>query len=177
MNKISLWFMTVTTAGLLAACGTTTDQQGAGETAQETASVEIVPSKASSSTEEIKVSSRAAPEQKKENTIAKIEEPIKELELEIEVPPASILQGKSPDEILAVFGEPVLLRKDEPAEVWQYLTDTCALHLIFYSKDGAEPKVTFVAMNDRNKALKIKSKACFKSQLKRVGAERAKALS
>lgn len=170
MKKLSLWLLNCTLIALLAACGATVEPKGS---KLEQASVEINPSKETKAVEKVKTTSDRASVEHDNDTIAKIEEPAQKFE----VPPASVLKGKSPDEILAVFGEPVLLRKDEPAQVWQYLTATCALHLVFYSENGAAPKVTFVAMNDRNKALKIKSEACFKSQLKRVGFERAQALS
>jgi hypothetical protein len=106
-----------------------------------------------------------------------LKEPIDEQEPEFQIPPATVLNGKTTDEILAVFGKPVLLREDEPAQIWQYLTSKCALHIVFYAEGDAAPVVTYVAMNDRVKALSVDEKDCFKSQLQRIGFERAKALS
>ncbi|MEH6402327.1 MAG: hypothetical protein V7750_03065 [Sneathiella sp.] len=98
----------------------------------------------------------------------------------IPLPKVGVLMGKTTQEIEAVFGSPVLLRKDKPAEVWQYLTKDCALHLTFYpttkvSSDSLT--VQHISMNDRHKVIVVDSEACFGSQLRRVGEDRAQALS
>lgn len=96
----------------------------------------------------------------------------------IPLPPVGVLRGKSTAEIEAVFGKPVLLRKDKPAQVWQYLTSKCALHLVFYPEDDANGtlRVKYFSMNDRDVGQKADSKPCFKSQLNRVGVSQAKIL-
>ena len=102
------------------------------------------------------------------------EEPVRE------IPKISVLMGKSVSEIETVFGKPNLRRKDKPAEVWQYLTSDCALHLIFYPENGEKSgklTVQHIAMNDRQKAVTADVKACFGSQLRKVGEERAGQLS
>lgn len=96
------------------------------------------------------------------------------------VPKVSVLMGKTTQEIEDVFGSPVLLRKDKPAEVWQYLTKDCALHLTFYPTTVEKSNnltVQHVSMNDRNKVIVVDSEVCFGSQLRRVGEDRAQALS
>ncbi|MFT6559054.1 hypothetical protein [Sneathiella sp.] len=100
-------------------------------------------------------------------------------EPEPEIPKVSVLMGKTISEIKAVFGDPALRRKDKPAEVWQYLTSECALHLIFYpetDKKTGKLTVQHIAMNDRKKAYLSDARACFGSQLKKVG-EHAEILS
>ena len=96
------------------------------------------------------------------------------------LPKIGVLLGKTRQEIEKVFGSPVLLRKDKPAEVWQYLTKDCALHLVFYptSKDKFSGlTVQHISTNDRKKVVVVDSEACFGSQLRRVGEDRAQALS
>ncbi|WP_142849173.1 hypothetical protein [Telmatospirillum sp. J64-1] len=46
------------------------------------------------------------------------------------------LQGLSAAEIVSVLGEPQLLRRDAPAQIWQYHGETCILDLFFYEDDG-----------------------------------------
>ncbi|WP_373085835.1 hypothetical protein [Sneathiella sp.] len=70
------------------------------------------------------------------------------------VPGTDILIGRKTAEILQIFGEPTLLRKEAPAEVWQYLSQNCALHLFFYPADmateGGELEVRHIAVNNRD---------------------------
>lgn len=109
-----------------------------------------------------------------EQEIKKIPVPRKPL------PEITVLMGKSAAEIEQVFGRPVLQRKDEPAEVWQYLTDDCALHLVFYpgTKEAKSNLVVqHVSMNDRNKAIEVNARKCFGSQLRKVGEDRVQTLS
>jgi len=99
-------------------------------------------------------------------------------ELEFEVPEVSILKGKAPGEIEAIFGTPVLKRRDKPTEMWQYLTNTCALHLVFYpeGKDGPL-SVQYISMNSRETVKSVPTDTCFESQLRRLGAEKVKDLT
>lgn len=85
-----------------------------------------------------------------------------------------VLIGKTSREIEAAFGQPHLLRKDAPAEVWQYLADGCAMNLFFFPEgDGKVLVINHVAINGRDVASqnKIDSKQCFNDHLKEVGAE------
>ncbi len=119
----------------------------------------------------------------KESVVAKLSDPDDQSpsakpEVEMIVPPVDVLKGKTSAEIMDIFGEPNLLRKDKPAEVWQYLTKNCALHLVFYPESDSDIlRVTYFAMNDRKAAEQVSLKGCFKSQLKRVDLEKIKALS
>jgi hypothetical protein len=42
------------------------------------------------------------------------------------------LVGASPTALQALFGPPLLLRRDGPAEVWLYRSSACAIDLILY---------------------------------------------
>lgn len=46
--------------------------------------------------------------------------------------------NKTQAEVRALFGEPALLRREAPSEVWQYLADTpsCVMILVLYPVDG-----------------------------------------
>lgn len=88
-----------------------------------------------------------------------------------QIPEVTVLMGKSANEIEYIFGRPVLQRKDKPAEIWQYLTGECALHLVFYpaqEKKQGELTVHFVSMNDRKTVTEANTKKCFGSQLRKI---------
>ncbi len=107
------------------------------------------------------------------------EEPKPEPEPAFEVPEVDVLKGKDIAEIQAVFGDPVLRRKDKPTEIWQYLSNACALHLVFYPANGKKGPLTVqhIAMNGRQSVKDVPVKACFESQLRKLGAEKVKALT
>ncbi|TNE39371.1 MAG: hypothetical protein EP348_03615 [Alphaproteobacteria bacterium] len=99
------------------------------------------------------------------------------------IPPLKILIGKGKADIRAVFGKPNLLRKEAPAEIWQYLTRNCALHLFFYpSRKAADKgglKVTHYEVNSRlyPAVKKAEVEKCFGSQLLEIGREKKPATS
>lgn len=112
-------------------------------------------------------------------TVASIPETVVEEPSEpaFEVPEVSILKGKAPGEIEAIFGSPVLKRQDKPTEMWQYLTNSCALHLIFYPEGDKGPlSVQYISMNSREAVKSVAPEKCFESQLRRLGAEKVKEL-
>ena len=49
------------------------------------------------------------------------------------IPSASIM-GLDRGAIRKLLGEPHLIRRDEPAEVWQYQTTSCVLDLVLYKQ-------------------------------------------
>jgi hypothetical protein len=91
------------------------------------------------------------------------------------IPEVNILVGKSAGEIRRIFGEPALLRQEAPAEVWQYLSLNCALHLFFYPPEGAakgsELRVSHISVNGRDMSSKTPAdpKKCFASELLQAG--------
>lgn len=87
-----------------------------------------------------------------------------------------VVVGRSDAEIMKAFGDPNLRRKDSPAEVWQYLTPGCALHLFFYpGGSGDSLVVRYIAINGRSVASfsDLDRKQCFNDHLRAVGAEEA----
>jgi len=52
-------------------------------------------------------------------------------------PPPEKLIGMTGDEISALFGRPVFVRRDPPAEFWRYRAASCVLELFFYRQGGA----------------------------------------
>ena len=63
--------------------------------------------------------------------------------------PASLI-GMERADVAALLGPPKLLRRDPPAEMWQYLSDACVLHVFMYtSGDGESYLVRHVEIHDR----------------------------
>jgi len=57
-------------------------------------------------------------------------------------PPASNLAGLDGKQVIGLLGFPGFKRKDDPALIWQYRTQTCALDLFLYrAGDGATYRV------------------------------------
>ena len=52
-------------------------------------------------------------------------------------PTLARLKGLSAAELRAGFGEPTLLRRDGPAQLWQYAGSGCVLHVFLYEDHGA----------------------------------------
>ena len=44
--------------------------------------------------------------------------------------------GLVPDGVTGLLGQPRLVRREKPAEVWQYASDTCVLHVFLYGDDA-----------------------------------------
>jgi hypothetical protein len=69
--------------------------------------------------------------------------------------PASLI-GMERADVAALLGPPKILLRDPPAEMWQYLSDACVLHVFIYiSGDGESYLVRHVEVHDRkaNEAL------------------------
>lgn len=62
---------------------------------------------------------------------------------------APSLVGLASRDIEVLFGRPRFVRRDGPAQIWQYGTDACTMNLFFY-RDGAAYKVRHVEMRDRS---------------------------
>ncbi len=156
---------------LIASCGATTQSTSAkGKTSSLIAKTEKQQSVASISKDAASPSETSEPVEKKETV------PVPRRQ----IPEVTVLMGKSVNEIEQIFGKPVLQRKDKPAEIWQYLTSECALHLVFYpakEKKQSELTVHHVSMNDRKTVTEVNSKKCFGSQLRKVGEDQFQALS
>jgi hypothetical protein len=61
--------------------------------------------------------------------------------------------GQGPDALVDALGEPRLIRRDYPAEIWQYVQPGCVL-LVFLYESGVEPqRVWYLEMHDGSVAL------------------------
>ena len=47
-------------------------------------------------------------------------------------PKYASLQGLKDDKIKIVLGRPELIRRDGPAKIWLYKSETCKIHLFFF---------------------------------------------
>ncbi len=63
------------------------------------------------------------------------------------------LNGLSAAELKAAFGDPTLLRRDGPAQLWQYAGNGCVLHVFLY-EDGGIFRVSYseVRIDDPSEA-------------------------
>lgn len=50
----------------------------------------------------------------------------------VRVPTVAELSNKTPIAVRALLGEPVMTRREAPAEVWQYTGQACVLDVVFY---------------------------------------------
>lgn len=60
------------------------------------------------------------------------------------------------------LGEPAMLRRDAPAEVWQYRSSTCVLSVFLYA-DGPQWRVTYVDIGAPRGGAPVPPAACFAS--------------
>ena len=44
--------------------------------------------------------------------------------------------GLAPDGVTGLLGQPRLVRREKPAEVWQYAADACVLHVFLYGDEA-----------------------------------------
>lgn len=56
------------------------------------------------------------------------------------VPTEADLKARPPAAISALLGEPTYIRREQPAEVWQFLTGRCVLDITFYPDRNAPEK-------------------------------------
>lgn len=67
---------------------------------------------------------------------------------------------------MALLGVPNLKRHDDPAEIWQYQTRACTLHIFLYRAAKGDPyKVRHFETRARGKD-EVSEKACFVGLLK-----------
>ena len=60
--------------------------------------------------------------------------------------PASVM-GLGQDALAAHLGEPRMIRREPPAEIWQYRTSDCVLDVFLYEENGAT-SVTYIEARD-----------------------------
>ena len=78
------------------------------------------------------------------------------------------LIGLTVGEAAELLGRPALVRREPPAEVWQYAGSECVLHLFLYEREnGGGPAVTHFEMRGLNG---ISRQACLATHLQALGA-------
>jgi hypothetical protein len=74
------------------------------------------------------------------------------------------LMGIGPGALSAVLGEPELIRREAPAEIWQYRNDGCVLDVFLYDTAGRRT-VTYIEARDGT-AQRIETRACLNTLLR-----------
>ena len=74
------------------------------------------------------------------------------------------LLGKDPGEVEELLGAPELVRRESPAQVWQYRGASCVLDVVLYEEAGGE-RVTYVEARDRNGG-QTEARACLNQLLR-----------
>ena len=87
------------------------------------------------------------------------------------LPPAPIinddpqqLMGIDPGTLGAILGAPELIRREAPAEIWQYRNDSCVLDVFLYDTAGRR-EVTYVEARD-GAAQRMDARACLNTLLR-----------
>jgi hypothetical protein len=73
------------------------------------------------------------------------------------------LIGREAAEIRRALGPPQLVRRDAPAEIWQYRTQACVLDLFLY-EEARELRVAYLEARDQE-ARAVPARPCFASVL------------
>jgi len=73
------------------------------------------------------------------------------------------LLGLDPDALEGRLGPPDLLRREAPAEVWQYRGSACVLDLFLYEKEGGK-QVVYLEARDFE-AAEVESRSCLRGLL------------
>ena len=74
------------------------------------------------------------------------------------------LMGLGPSALRALLGEPELVRREAPAEIWQYRNENCVFDVFLYDTTG-QPKVTYLEARD-GEAQQIETRACLNGLLR-----------
>jgi hypothetical protein len=76
------------------------------------------------------------------------------------------LAGRNDGEVTRLFGQPRLVRREAPAEVWQFPGPACTLLVYFYPADGALLRVQHADAVPRRAGGKISGEDCVESLLR-----------
>jgi hypothetical protein len=66
-----------------------------------------------------------------------------------EPPKLEELRGLNAVQLTTLLGKPTLLRDEPAAQMWQYRSETCVLHLFLYPAQGGEKRVQYVEARSR----------------------------
>jgi len=85
-------------------------------------------------------------------------------------PNIDVLRGATPDQLNVLIGAPDFLRKDKPAEFWQYRSSVCRLDLILYERQTSTNMTvdyfSVKALRNITSPNSISNKACLTSLIK-----------
>ncbi len=74
------------------------------------------------------------------------------------------LMGIGPGALGAILGTPELVRREAPAEIWQYRNSNCVLDVFLYDTAGRR-EVTYIEARD-GAAQRIEARACLNELLR-----------
>ncbi|MEM7226005.1 MAG: hypothetical protein AAF495_23705 [Pseudomonadota bacterium] len=74
------------------------------------------------------------------------------------------LMGLDPVDLEGLLGRPELVRRETPAQIWQYRTGACVLDVVLYD-EAAGGRVTYVEARDRAGA-KVDTRPCLNQVLR-----------
>lgn len=74
------------------------------------------------------------------------------------------LMGLGPRALRTLLGEPELVRREAPAEIWQYRGEACVFDVFLYDTAG-QRKVTYIEARD-GAAQQIETRACLNGLLR-----------
>ena len=74
------------------------------------------------------------------------------------------LMGLDPSDLAKVLGKPKLIRREQPAEIWQYRGTSCVFDVFFYEDAGLK-RVTYLEARD-SEAQRIEEHGCFNELLR-----------
>lgn len=77
--------------------------------------------------------------------------------------PARLI-GLGPDALTAMLGRPELIRREQPAEIWQYRAASCVFDVFLYDQAGSR-RVTYLEARD-NAARKAPPRPCLNALLR-----------
>lgn len=80
---------------------------------------------------------------------------------------AASLIGLPRERVQEVFGKPRWVRREAPAEVWQYAGKNCVLDLYLYQVEGGGMSVSFVEARD-GAAIATEPESCFSTLVQRA---------
>ncbi len=86
-----------------------------------------------------------------------------EPDIDIDDDPEQLI-GLDPDAVHALLGAPALVRRENPAQVWQYPGETCIFDVVLYDEPEGK-RVTYVEARDRS-GNKDEARACLRQLLR-----------
>ncbi|OUS14448.1 hypothetical protein A9Q97_03850 [Rhodospirillales bacterium 47_12_T64] len=121
-------FIALTVATGLSACGSAARKN---QPTTGTEQVSVVVDDSANAKSDDKVEKEEQPEEDVEEELAALSYEIAPLEPEVDDDPEKFL-GIDAQQLVVLLGDPSLIRRESPAEIWQYSTKSCVLDLVLY---------------------------------------------